>query len=106
MTGSEWKIRVEGRLLGSASEEQVLADAEGETHRRFLQFFERVRVEFPQEEYPHVDWQKSKSFAGAVFDALEITRAFPKDYKRKQQSIPVKLLFQMENNPKKYRLSA
>ena len=52
--------------------------------KRFLNFFERVRVEFPQEEYPHVDWQKAKSDSGSAFDCIEIVRAFPKDYKRKQ----------------------
>eukprot|EP00347_Sterkiella_histriomuscorum_P018284 403346097 len=109
MTGSEWKIRIEGRLMGNESEQDQLLTGKPEDDarlcKRFLSFFDRVRVEFPQEEYPHVDWSKAKSDAGANFDCIEIVRAFPKDYKRKQQSIPIKLIFSVENNPKKYRLS-
>lgn len=63
-------------------------------------------VEFPQEEYPSVEWIKAKSEAGDNFDCIEIVRTFPKDYKRKQTPIPIKLSFNLEHNPKKYKLSA
>jgi hypothetical protein len=29
--------------------------------KRFLSFFEKVRVEFPHEEYPPVEWVKIKN---------------------------------------------
>lgn len=92
--------------MTNSGEEETIADAEGENHTRFLQLFERIRVEFPKEEYPHVDWQKAKCEQGSTFDAFEIVRAYSQEVKEKQSSIPVKLIFHLENNPKKYRLSA
>jgi len=52
-----------------------------------------------------VEWVKAKSEAGDNFDSIEIVRAFPKDSKRKQIPIKVKISFFVEHNPKKYRLS-
>ena len=106
MTGTEWKIRIEGRLFGQESEKQILQDDGSHGSKRFLSFFERVRIEFPQEEYPDVEWSKAKTDIGSSFDCLEIVRSFPKDQKRKQQPIPIKMSFYVENNPKKYRLSS
>jgi len=47
MTGTEWKIRIEGRLFGQESEKQILQDDGSHGSKRFLSFFERVRIEFP-----------------------------------------------------------
>ena len=99
--GSEWKLRIEGRVLGNHSEEDIL-EGKGQ---RFLQFFEKVRIDFPQDEYPSVEWVKAKSEQGDNFDCIEMVRYFPKDSKRKQASIPIKVNFYLENNPKRYKLS-
>jgi chromatin remodeling complex protein RSC6 len=52
-----------------------------------------------------VEWVKAKNEAGDKYDCIEVVRAFPKDSKRKQTPIQVKLNFYLEHNPKKYRLS-
>lgn len=48
---------------------------------RFLNFFERIRVEFvgAEDVYPPVDWVKAKSDLGSTFDCLEIARSVTKD---------------------------
>lgn len=60
--------------MGSETEEQMLlkqADS-----KRFLNFFERIRIDFPGQEdlYPSVDWVKAKSGTEGSFDCLEICR--------------------------------
>ena len=108
LTSSEWKIRVEGRLIGNESEEDLL-NQDATSNKRFLNFFERVRIEFPGSEdlYPPVDWVKAKSNSGAAFDCFEIARTISKDQKRKLASpiVKVKLTFHLESNPRRYRLS-
>ncbi len=49
--------------------------------RRFLNFFERIKVEFVDCEdlYPPVDWVKAKSATGSVYDCFELTRMISKD---------------------------
>jgi hypothetical protein len=83
LAASEWKLRIEGRLVDNAlSEEDLLAKGD---RQQFLQFFERVRVEFPgcEDIYPSVEWVKAKSSAGSAFDCLEITRSINKEQKKK-----------------------
>lgn len=68
---------------------------------RFLSFFERVKIEFPNREYPAVEWVKAKSENGSTFDCIEIIRPYVKT----KHPIKVKLSLYLENNPKKYKLS-
>jgi hypothetical protein len=98
----EWKLRIEGKIIGQEKEEDIL---EGSHVNRFLNFFERVKVEFPEGDYPAVEWIKAKSENGSAFDCLEIVRNFTKDHLSRRHSVKVKLSFYLENNPKKYRLS-
>jgi hypothetical protein len=44
-------------LFNGLSEEEILSGG----GRRFLELFEKVKVEFPDNEYPTVDWVKAKS---------------------------------------------
>ena len=85
----EWRLSVEGRLLNGSG-------------RRFLELFERVRIEFLGGEYPDVEWVKAKSETGANYDRLEVARTWGK----RKGPCKVRLAFYLENNPRKYRLSA
>ena len=80
-------------------------ESTGEEERRFLEMFDRVRIEFPGEEYPAIEWVKAKSDVGSTFDCIEICRTYTKELKRKQNPFPIKIQLFVENNPKKYRLS-
>ncbi len=80
-TPNDWKLRLEGRMMGYESEEDILSS--GSNAKRFLNFFEKIRIEFPQKEYPPVDWVKAKSDVGSAFDCIEIVRHFPKDLPKK-----------------------
>ena len=63
LSSSDWKVRVEGRLMGTYSEEELLSSEEKFASKKFLNFFERVKIEFPGSEdlYPPVEWIKAKS---------------------------------------------
>jgi hypothetical protein len=61
----------------SESEEDIL---ESNTNsKRFLNFFERIKVDFPNGEYPSVEWIKAKSEQGSAFDCFEIHRNYSKE---------------------------
>lgn len=76
-SNKEWKLRLEGRVLSQEKEEEIL---QGSCTNRFLNFFERIKVDFPNGEYPSVEWAKAKSDQGSAFDCLEITRNYSKDH--------------------------
>ena len=48
---NEWKINIKGKMM----------DNDNVGSRRFLELFEKVRIEFPTQEYPNVEWVKAKS---------------------------------------------
>ena len=80
-TQKEWKIRIEGKIMGAETEQELL---EGPQVKRFLNFFEKVQIEFPGGEYPPVEWVKSKSEVGSSFDCIEIRRNFLKENSQRQ----------------------
>lgn len=106
LNSTEWKIRVEGRVMGETEEDLLKADS-----KRFLHFFEKIRVEFhssTQEDlYPPVEWIKAKSDLGSTFDCFEVTRSVTKEQKKRlgESPIHVKITMYQENNPRKYRVS-
>jgi len=106
LSSTEWKIRLEGRLLCTLSEEELLT----QESKKFLNFFERIKVEFPDNEelYPPVEWIKAKSSAGAAFDSFEISRSINKDQKKRLANgiVKVKITLHLESNPRRYRLSS
>lgn len=63
--------------MSNLCEEELLT----QDQKKFLNFFERIKVEFPENEelYPPVEWIKAKSSAGAAFDSFEISRSINKD---------------------------
>ena len=109
LASTEWKLRIEGRVLGAGvnreQEEEDILNGD----KRLLSFFERVRIEFPGNEdiYPAVDWVKAKSVSGSTFDSLEIGRSLNKEQKKKLPDgvLKVAVKFYLENNPRRYRLS-
>lgn len=103
LSSSDWKVRVEGRVQGFSSEEESL----NQDDNRFLNYFEKVRLEFPEDLYPSVEWVKAKSGTGSTYDCLEVTRSINKDQKKKLNNSPikVKVLLSLESNPPRYRLS-
>lgn len=74
----EWLLKVEGKLMSNESEEDILMD--DTSSKRFLNFFERVSVEFPGGEYPSVEWVKAKTDGGSTFDCIDIGRNFSKEH--------------------------
>ncbi|TNV80672.1 hypothetical protein FGO68_gene14294 [Halteria grandinella] len=106
LSSTDWKVRVEGRVQGLQSEEETLK-ADG---NRFLNYIEKIKLEFPGSEdlYPTVDWVKAKSGSGATIDCIEVTRSINKEQKKKLNNSPikVKLSLCLENNPPRYRISA
>ena len=54
--------------MDGSSDKEVLESKS----KHFLNFFEKVKVEFPGQEYPSVEWVKAKSEEGAAFDCIEI----------------------------------
>jgi hypothetical protein len=81
LNSTEWKIRMEGRLM-SESEEEILKNDTYQESKRFLNYFEKIRVEFKtgsEEIYPVVEWVKAKSETGSSFDCFEIARVVTKD---------------------------
>lgn len=76
LSSTDWKIRIEGRLLTGYENEEEQLTLDAQSNKRFLNFFEKVKLEFPgnEELYPSVEWVKSKSSAGSSFDCLEIVR--------------------------------
>mmetsp|Transcript_38516 Transcript_38516/g.28362 ORF Transcript_38516/g.28362 Transcript_38516/m.28362 type:complete len:147 (+) Transcript_38516:252-692(+) len=87
---------MEGRLLNNLSEEEVLSSS----NCRFLNFIEKIEVEFSSKELPPVEWIKAKADT-SNFDALEVVRKV----KESQKSLGVSIRLYLESNPKKYRLS-
>lgn len=77
MPGKEWKLRVEGRILNNEKEEDLL---EGPSSKKFLNYFEKIRVEFPGGEYPAVEWVKAKNEKGSEFDCFELSRVYLKEH--------------------------
>jgi SWI/SNF-related matrix-associated actin-dependent regulator of chromatin subfamily D len=109
LNSTEWKLRLEGRLI-SESEEDILKEDSFQESKRFLNYFEKIRVEFNtgrEDLYPAVEWVKAKSETGSSFDCFEIARVVTKDQKKKlgETPITVKLTMSLENNPKRYRVS-
>ena len=107
---TEWKVRMEGRLMSESEEDILLRQDAYQESKRFLNYFEKVRVEFKtgtEEIYPVVEWVKAKSEAGSSFDCFEIARVVTKDQKKKLGDTPitVKMIMSLENNPKRYRVS-
>lgn len=45
LNSTEWKVRLEGRLM-SESEEDILRQDPYQESKRFLNYFEKIRVEF------------------------------------------------------------
>ena len=71
----DWKLRLEGKIMNHMSESDIL-----KSDKRFLKVFEKIQVTFPDQEYPSVNWLKSKcEESDQLFDALEITRGFTKE---------------------------
>lgn len=105
LSSSDWKVMIEGRVQGFSSEEETLK----QDGNRFLNYFEKVKLEFPGSEdlYPSVEWVKAKSATGSSYDLLEVTRSINKDQKKKLNNSPIKVRVTMnlENNPPRYRLS-
>jgi hypothetical protein len=64
--------------MGQESEEEILES--NSNAKRFLNFFERLKVDFPNGEYPSVEWIKAKSEQGSAFDCLEIQRNYSKEH--------------------------
>lgn len=95
LNSTEWKIRIEGRLISESEEEMLKSD--NLDSKRFLNYFERINVTFDtgnEEYYPAVDWIKAKSELGGAFDCFELTRAITKEQRRKlgeSSKIKVKL---------------
>lgn len=60
---------------------------EESSQRRFLEFFEKIKVDFydngADELYPKVEWTKAKSQQSGSFDCFEIVRSISKDQKKK-----------------------
>jgi chromatin remodeling complex protein RSC6 len=101
---------MEGRLMSESEEDILLRQDAYQESKRFLNYFEKVRVEFKtgtEEIYPVVEWVKAKSEAGSSFDCFEIARVVTKDQKKKlgDTTITVKMIMSLENNPKRYRVS-
>ena len=44
LSSSEWKVRIEGRLIGGQTEEEQLSSPEKYENKRFLNFFERAKI--------------------------------------------------------------
>lgn len=90
-------------------EESQILKSDASANKRFLSFFERVKIEFPgnEELYPTVEWVKAKTSAGSNFDCLEITRSINKDQKKKLHDgiVKVSVKLYLENAPRRYRLS-
>ena len=82
LNSNEWKIRMEGRIM-SESEEEILKPDTYQESKRFLNYFEKIRVEFQtggvEDFYPTVEWVKAKSESGSAFDCFEISRTVTKD---------------------------
>ena len=55
---------------------------EDEKSQRFLNFFEKIQIEFPGGEYPPIEWTKVKSDTGSNYDCLEIKRSMGKELQR------------------------
>lgn len=106
---SEWKLRIEGRVLGASADREKEEDDILKSDKRLLSFFERVRIEFPGNEdlYPAVEWVKAKSVSGSSFDCLEIGRSLNKEQKKKLNDgvLKIAVKFYLENNPRRYKLS-
>lgn len=81
LSSIDWKIRIEGRLISGLLSEEDQLNQDKAVEKRFLNFFEKIRIEFPGNEdlYPAVDWVKAKSSVGASFDCLEIVRSINKE---------------------------
>lgn len=73
---SPWSFKIEGKIMNEMSEQQLLQDKS--SNFRFLSFFERVKIEFPNNEnlYQSINWIKAKSQAGSNIDCLKIARNF------------------------------
>ena len=44
-----WKLKLEGKIQNGMTDEQILSDRS--SNFRFLSFFERIKIEFPQNHY-------------------------------------------------------
>ncbi len=94
----------------SDSEDEILKADVYQGSKRFLNYFEKIRVEIMtgrDELYPTVEWIKAKSESGSQYDCFEISRVVTKEQKKKIGDSPVnvKISLALENNPKRYRLS-
>ena len=93
-----WSLKLEGRIQNGMNDAQLLSDKS--SNFRFLSFFERVKIEFPENHYSTVNWVKAKSPEGSNIDCLQVNRKYVKDGK-----IPFKISLFPDHQPKKYRLS-
>ena len=75
---------------------------------RFLQLFEKVKVEFLDEKggtsqiYTPTVWQKSKSATGSSFDCISIARDFPD---QEDSHFQVRISLWLDQTPKRFTLS-
>ena len=86
LNSTEWKIRIEGRLISESEDDMLRSDPSILDSKRFLNYFERINVTFEtgnEEFYPSVDWIKSKSEQGGAFDCFELSRSVNKEQKKK-----------------------
>ena len=93
---ANWSLRLEGRILDHQSEDEVLTLEEGV---RFLEIFEKVKIEFDEDsKLQPVEWNKTKSSVGALYDCINVERGY-------SNPVQVKLSLFLDNSPKKFMLS-
>ena len=100
--GSDFSVKIEGRLENGMGEQEILRDQNNQMH--FLSYFEAVQVEFPS--HPHhylgVNWVKAKAAPSqSQADCIRVRRQFAGD----GQPVTVKVTLVPENHPKKFKLS-
>ena len=68
----QWSFKIEGKLDTDMKDQDILQSSS----YRFLSYFERIKIDFSNNEYNSINWNKAKIPKGSNFDCIKVTRNY------------------------------
>ena len=68
----QWAFKIEGKLDSEMKDHELLQTS----NYRFLSYFERIKIDFSNNQYDSINWAKAKIPQGSNFDCIRVSRKY------------------------------